>query len=112
MSVKGKIYGKYLKRAKYVVKGKKLKSPIATIQKREIMAQSKNQLKEINEFLKEETEFLKKLVDQKQEQKQLEKSLTRNKMKKALFTQEIIVLQKQFGMTLNILTKMTIIVYL
>ena len=40
----------------------------------EIMAQSKNQLKEINEFLKEETEFLKKLVDQKQEQKQLEKA--------------------------------------
>lgn len=44
MSVKGKIYGKYLKRAKYVVKGKKLKSPIATIQKREIMAQSKNKV--------------------------------------------------------------------
>ena len=41
----------------------------------EIMAQSKNQLKEINEFLKEETEFLKKLVDQKQEQKQLEKAI-------------------------------------
>lgn len=40
----------------------------------EIMAQSKKQLKEINEFLKEETEFLKKLVDQKQEQKQLEKA--------------------------------------
>ena len=48
----------------------------------EIMAQSKNQLKEINEFLKEETEFLKKLVDQKQEQKQLEK---------AIFEQEEIV---------------------
>lgn len=41
----------------------------------ESMAQSKNQLKEINEFLKEETEFLKKLVDQKQEQKQLEKAI-------------------------------------
>ena len=40
----------------------------------EIMAQSKKQLKEINEFLKKETEFLKKLVDQKQEQKQLEKA--------------------------------------
>ena len=41
----------------------------------EIMAQSKKQLKEINEFLKKETEFLKKLVDQKQEQKQLEKAI-------------------------------------
>ena len=48
----------------------------------EIMAQSKKQLKEINEFLKKETEFLKKLVDQKQEQKQLEK---------AIFEQEEIV---------------------
>ncbi len=34
MSVKGKIYAKYLKKAKYVVKGKRLKTPIATIQKR------------------------------------------------------------------------------
>lgn len=43
MSVKGKIYGKYLKRAKYVVKGKKLKSPIATIQKRELGGKPKTE---------------------------------------------------------------------
>ena len=34
MRMKGKIYAKYLKRAKYVVKGRRLKSPIATISKR------------------------------------------------------------------------------
>ena len=32
--LKGKIYGKYLDQAKYVIKGRKLKSPIATLQKK------------------------------------------------------------------------------
>lgn len=35
-NVKGKIYGKYLNQAKYVIKGRKLKSPIAKLHKREI----------------------------------------------------------------------------
>lgn len=52
MSVKGKIYGKYLKRAKYVVKGKKLKSPIATIQKREIVVQQKNKVDYVEESVR------------------------------------------------------------
>ena len=49
MCVKGKIYGKYLKRAKYVVKGRKLKTPIATIQKRvvEVKQNDVNEQKDV-----------------------------------------------------------------
>lgn len=65
MSIKGKIYGKYLKRAKYVVKGRKLKTPIATLQKRVVEVKPNKEFNYVGEPI-QKNEQKNKQIDNKE----------------------------------------------